>query len=285
MSTIKSARQQFGISANNDNNFHWTTGVEDGTLRLYRGGTDAISANIMHITSWGGVGIGVTEPLATLAVDRSISIQANGASDDAYLTFLTGPGSINESRIYSNESGYLFIDSLPADTGGIGINSNKNIDIYAAANVALSISGLVSSMTISNTAISLRAGSSERLRIGANGNIGIGLSTPTSKLDINGATASNIVAVAATDVDCSLGNYFTKTVGGTTAFTFSNVPASRAFSFVLAVTHTSGAITWPATVSWPGGTAPTLTTGKTHLFVFVTSDGGSTWRGNSSVNY
>ena len=117
------------------------------------------------------------------------------------------------------------------------------------------------------------------------GKVGIGTNAPAAKLDVNGASASNIVAVAASDIDCSLGNYFTKTINGATTFTFSNVPASRAFSFVLAVTHTSGAITWPASVSWPNSTAPTLTTGKTHLFVFVTSDGGSTWRGNSSVNY
>ena len=117
------------------------------------------------------------------------------------------------------------------------------------------------------------------------GKVGIGTNAPVAKLDVNGSSASNIVAVAASDIDCSLGNYFTKTINGATTFTFSNVPASRAFSFVLAVTHTSGAITWPASVSWPNSTAPTLTTGKTHLFVFVTSDGGSTWRGNSSVNY
>lgn len=118
-----------------------------------------------------------------------------------------------------------------------------------------------------------------------NGNVGIGTSSPVAVLDINGPSASNIVAVAASDINCALGNYFTKTINGATTFTFSNVPSSRAFSFVLAVSHTSGSITWPATVSWPNGTAPTLTTGKTHLFVFVTSDSGTTWRGNSSVNY
>ena len=126
---------------------------------------------------------------------------------------------------------------------------------------------------------------SEKVRIDTAGKVGIGTNAPAAVLDVNGASASNIVAVAASDINCSLGNYFTKTINGATTFTFSNVPASRAFFFVLAVTHTSGAITWPASVSWPSSTAPTLTTGKTHLFVFVTSDGGSTWRGNSSVNY
>jgi hypothetical protein len=93
------------------------------------------------------------------------------------------------------------------------------------------------------------------------------------------------VAIAASDVDCSLGNYFTKTVNGATTFSFSNAPAAKAYSFTLEITHTSGTITWPASVKWPADTAPTLNTGKTHVLVFVTDDGGSRWRGGSLVNY
>ena len=117
------------------------------------------------------------------------------------------------------------------------------------------------------------------------GKVGIGTIDPRAKFDLNGSSASNIVSVTASDIDCSLGNYFTKSINGAITFTFSNIPASRAFSFVLAINHTAGSITWPATVYWSNGTAPTLTIGKTHLFVFVTSDGGATWRGNSSINY
>ena len=47
----------------------------------------------------------------------------------------------------------------------------------------------------------------------------------------------------------------------------------------------SNAITWPAAVKWPADTAPTLTDGKTQLFTFVTDDGGTRWRANSSVDY
>ena len=94
------------------------------------------------------------------------------------------------------------------------------------------------------------------------------------------------VAVAALNVDCGLGNYFTKTIAGASTFTFSNAPASPVrFAFILRVQHTSGTITWPASVVWPGGTAPSLTTGKYHLFMFITENGGTTWRGSSQVDY
>jgi len=93
------------------------------------------------------------------------------------------------------------------------------------------------------------------------------------------------VAMAALSVDCSAGNYFTKTINGASTFTFDSVPATRAFAFALELTHTSGTITWPTTVKWPKDTAPTLTTGKTHIFIFVTDDGGTRWRGASLVDY
>ena len=95
-----------------------------------------------------------------------------------------------------------------------------------------------------------------------------------------------VTAVAALDVNCSLGNYFTKTISSNSTFTFSNVPAAgTAYAFTLEVTHTSGTITWPAAVVWPTNTAPTLTTGKTHLFVFITDDGGTRWRGAALADY
>lgn len=100
-----------------------------------------------------------------------------------------------------------------------------------------------------------------------------------------GPVRGNIVAVAALDIDCSAGNFFTKTINANSTFTFSNPPSTRAFAFTLELTHTSGTVTWPTTVRWPGGTAPTLTTSRVHLFTFVTDDAGTNWRGASQTNY
>lgn len=102
---------------------------------------------------------------------------------------------------------------------------------------------------------------------------------------INGSQQSNIITVAALDIDCSLGNYFIKTISATSNFTFSNVPSGKAYSFTLEVTHVTGSIGWPNSVKWPTDTAPTLTNGKTHLFVFLTDDGGTRWRGAFLADY
>jgi hypothetical protein len=124
----------------------------------------------------------------------------------------------------------------------------------------------------------------EQMRLSAKG-LGIGVAAPAGKLDVNGNQMSNIVAVGALNIDCSAGNYFTKTINANSTFTVSNVPASRAYAFTLELTHTSGTVTWFSGVQWPAGTAPTLTTGKVHLLTFVTDDGGTSWRGVSQANY
>ena len=123
-------------------------------------------------------------------------------------------------------------------------------------------------------------------------NVTAGVSTFAAQIEANGGTkitgsqTSNISAMGANSVDCSAGNYFTKTITGATTFTFDNVPSGVAYTFTMEVTlNGSNAITWPGTVKWPADTAPTITDGKTQLFVFITDDGGTRWRGSSLVDY
>ena len=105
-------------------------------------------------------------------------------------------------------------------------------------------------------------------------------------LTVDGPYKQVAEAVSALDIDLSTGNYFTKTISGNSTFTFSNPPSSGTVgSFVLELTHSSGTVTWPSSVKFPADTAPTLTTGKTHLFMFVTDNGGSRYRGASLVDY
>ena len=105
-------------------------------------------------------------------------------------------------------------------------------------------------------------------------------------VSIDGPYKQAVEAVAALDIDLSTGNYFTKTINANSTFTFSNPPASGTVgSFTLELTHTSGTVTWPTSVKFPADTAPTLTAGKTHLFVFVTDDGGTRYRGAALADY
>ena len=110
--------------------------------------------------------------------------------------------------------------------------------------------------------------------------------TTSGGVKVTGGYSENIVAVSGTEVDCATGSYFTKTITGATTFTFTNVPSGVAYAFTFEVTlNGSNAITWPSSVKWLADTAPTITDGKTQVFVFLTDDGGTRWRGSSLVDY
>lgn len=92
-------------------------------------------------------------------------------------------------------------------------------------------------------------------------------------------TAVNLAAGA---INLTNGNYFYKTLTGGQAFSFttSATTGTQAAGFILELTN-GGAytVTWPASVKWPGGTAPTLTASGVDVLAFITDDAGTTWRG------
>jgi hypothetical protein len=87
-------------------------------------------------------------------------------------------------------------------------------------------------------------------------------------------------------IDFSAASSFAATVTGAVTWSFTNPPASGAYcGFVLELTNGGvGVQTWPASVKWPGGAAPTLSPSGVDVLVFLTRDGGATWRGVLSMS-
>ena len=178
----------------------------------------------------------------------------------------TGPVTIGGTLTYE--------DVTNIDSVGI-VTARSGIDITGASAGVNGSSNLI-----------LKTNSSERLRITSTGGVGIATAAPAGTLHVQGNQVGAIVAMAANSVNCSLGNYFTKTITGATTFTFDSVPSNVEYSFTLEVTlNGSNAITWPTSVKWNADTAPSLTDGKTQLFMFLTSNGGTRWRGSALVDY
>jgi hypothetical protein len=171
---------------------------------------------------------------------------------------LTGAASSNVLKAGDTLTGPLLVAAGTVSLPGLAVAGDSNTGFYSPS---------------ADTLVLVTAGT-ERYRVTSGG-----------RFQIAGPYDSNITAVAALNLDLSTANYFTKTINANSTFTVTNTPASRAFAFTLELTHTSGTITWFSGVEWPGGTAPTLTTGKTHLFMFVTDDGGTRWRASSLINY
>jgi hypothetical protein len=112
-----------------------------------------------------------------------------------------------------------------------------------------------------------------------------GRNLSVNNTDINGAVTQNIVQVYNGTIDCLYGNHFNIQVSNNTYLYIQNQPYAKSYSFLLQVNHSSGVIYWPSNVRWSNGIAPTLTTGKKHLFVFIYDDENNVWRGASIVNY
>lgn len=91
-------------------------------------------------------------------------------------------------------------------------------------------------------------------------------------------------AVPASSINLALGNFHTRSMGGNTTLTIDNCP-SDGFSFTLELTVTGGALSLPTSVKTPDDMPYTLTAGKTHMLMFVTSNRGTRWRLAAATNY
>jgi hypothetical protein len=86
-------------------------------------------------------------------------------------------------------------------------------------------------------------------------------------------------------IDITTGNVHQLTLTANCTLTFSNPsPTGKACSFTLIVTQDgtgSRTLTYPGSVLWAGGSAPTLTTtaSAVDILTFLTTDAGTTWYG------
>ena len=213
----------------------------------------------------GAGGLNLTGIATAGTFKGNVTGDVSGNISGAAATF-TGPVTIGGTLTYEDVTN---IDSVGIVTARSGIN----------------ITGASAGVNGSSNLI-LKTGGSERLRITSTGSVGIATAAPAGTLHVQGNQVGSIVAMAANSVVCSAGNYFTKTISGATTFTFDSVPANVEYSFTMEITlNGSNAITWPTTVKWNADTAPAITDGKTQLFMFLTTNGGTRWRGSALVDY
>ena len=176
--------------------------------------------------------------------------------------------------------GNLKVDSLIYD------NSGSDVTVSISALAGAGSAAPVNSPTFTGTVTIPSGASISGYAATGSAQTFTALQTLNAGVAVDGPYKQTAEAVSALDIDLATGNYFTKTINGNSTFTFTNPPASgTACSFTLELTHTSGTVTWPASVKFPADTAPTLTAGKTHLFIFVTDDGGSRYRGAALADY
>ena len=91
------------------------------------------------------------------------------------------------------------------------------------------------------------------------------------------------VAMSGNAIDCSAGTSFTKTITGSTTFSFTNVPSDATCCVTLILKNGGNyTVTWPASVKWTEDTIPDLMQNGTDVLTFITCDGGLTWYGTTT---
>ena len=199
---------------------------------------------------------------SVLVKDR---VQFEGATADGYETVLLATDPTADRTI-----------TLPDSTGTVAL-STGNVATATALATGRTINGVsfdgTANITVVDSAALPLAGGTLSGTVNAADQI---IQRPVMK-----DYGETKVAMAAHAVDLSLGNVQTYTLSGNQTLTFTNPPASgTAGSFTLIVTNgASATLTWPTSVDWAGGTAPTLTASGIDILTFTTIDGGTIWYG------
>jgi hypothetical protein len=235
------------------------------TMWLYNNGTDVTNAidNLPSGATVGGVAIGTGTGTVT-------SVDVSGGTTG--LTTSGGPvtssGTITIAGTLAVANGGTGITSLGTGVATfLGTPSSANLASALTDETGTGVAVFGTNPTLTGVTLAGEAACADNL---VTRSILKDYAVEGSAIGATGATAT---------IDMEVANFFSATLDQACTFTFSNPAASGDFcGFVLELTN-GGAfvITYPASVDFVGGVAPTLTASGVDQLVFTTRDGGTTY--------
>ncbi len=217
-------------------------------------------------------GTTVTVDSASVLIKDRVQFEGATANDYETVLLATDPTADRTITLPDSTGTVALTSTVLPLTGGAMTGAITTNSTFDGVDIATRDAILTSTTTTANAALPKAGGTLSGTIVAADQII----SAPVMK-----DYAETKAAMAAHDVDLTLGNVQTYTLSGNQTLTFSNPPASgSAGSFTLIVTNgASATLTWPTSVDWAGGTAPTLTASGIDILTFTTIDGGTIWYG------
>lgn len=289
--------------------------IDGGATKVFAAGTSATivtdGVNYFTIGFGSGTSGGSSFDFVELNVAGSGNFTLSGVNLNRiayrFIGVLTGnrtiivPGSIQQYWVANATTGAfsLFVKTAPQAAPGIEVLQNNQAILYCDGNNVIAASSSTVSFPIpvaqGGTGGTTAAAARTNLGAGATGSNVFAAATqvlaqqaiglPAVLGALNTPFTAIVVGSSPQNIDLSLGNEFQLTLGiAATTITFSNPPsAGRAMSFTIFLLQDatgSRTVTWPASVRWSDGVAPTLTTtpNKMDAVTLTTTDGGTTYR-------
>ncbi len=263
------------------------------------------------ITATGGF-VGAVQGAATGLANTTTNLTVGVVTSTGFVGDVTGTAS-SVTKGTNLSLGIVTATSFAGDVFGnaAGLSTTTaglKLGIVSATSFAGNFTGIGSGITGTPniqagimTATSF-AGNFTGLASGITGtpNLMVGILTGTAYSgdgsNLTGIAATNWIAnnvtanSSTTAIDLALGNVVKFTQSANTTVSFANTGTSNIVSFIRTKddTSTERTITWPSSIKWDGGAAPTLNTASTtndaNVITLLTRDEGVTWYGWETIS-
>lgn len=256
------ANNSFNILPNNgvgatSNNFSWlsnsggnvfsitNTGTQGNATTLFVGSNGTTTNSLLDVST--GVSTSTFPTKSIFMIKGNSNIGIHKSAPTQQLQF-GNSGNVTSNKTYNGlaDDGLSFQHYINTSTEN-GNSFSRVADIVVASNVT-GFAGTSVLRFLTSTNADNGGNVPERMRIHSNGNIGIAVTNPTSKLEVNGSATNNVAYNAGTSssIDFSLSNlaYTTANAG---SFTITNI--KNGGTYTLAV---QGATSGTSTFSCSG---------------------------------